>query len=136
MKKITVMVCINDPKNGRLSDHIDGFDVVMPYKHSFVSVLSLANPFDRASFKFALQPDHVAISKSEVVTAMMAMRATGKVYYDGRLDLMVNAGAMEKVQAELGPIGELFGTLSDKLVQYQVTGRVGQPEIAVRALGG
>lgn len=93
-------------------------------------------PRDRAAFEFRLERDHVAITKSEVVTAVMALRATGKVYYAGRLDLLVNAGVVEKVQAELGPVGAWFGKLSDRLVKYQVRGRLGAPEIRVRPLVG
>jgi len=62
-------------------------------------------------------------------------RINGVVAYDGTLDLEANAGPMEKVQGMLGEVGNILGKVTDQLVKYRITGKAGDPKVAVRPLG-
>lgn len=90
---------------------------------------------DRADIEFEMTPEGLRITKGEVVSSVVAARATGVIGFDAMLDLSVNAGPLEKVQSMLGRVGDVFGALTDKLVTYRVTGPVGDPSIAVQPLG-
>lgn len=90
---------------------------------------------DTADLDFTLGPDGVNITRGEAVTNVLAARMTGTIRYDGALRLDVNAGPLERVQRALGPIGDIFGAITDRLVTYRVTGRIGAPEVSVRPLG-
>lgn len=89
---------------------------------------------DRADVAFTLHPEHVAVTHAEAVSSVVALRATGSVFYDQRLDLHVNAGALEKLQSELGALGDLLATVSDRLVAYKVTGTLASPKVTIRPL--
>lgn len=90
---------------------------------------------DKADVAFALTGEGVRVQKADVVSAIVLMRGDGLVGYDGALDLVVNAGMLEKVQSRLGQLGELIGALSDRVVAYTVKGTVSKPKIGIRALG-
>lgn len=92
-------------------------------------------PNDRGQASFQLLGNRAEITEAEVVSAVAAMRGKGDIYYDGRLDLVVSAGVLEKLQERLGAIGQLLGRLQDKVVTYRVTGTVEEPKIGVRAGG-
>lgn len=90
---------------------------------------------DEALVDYQFRPDHLAISKLEFKSDIVAARGDGKVYYDRRLALAVNAGPMEKIQGHLGAIGDLLGKVTDKLVKYYVSGTVSEPKVSVKPLG-
>lgn len=89
----------------------------------------------RADAEFDLTGAGVRVKSSTVETEFVAARATGLVAYDGTLDLDVNAGPLEKLQSNLGKVGEIFGKLTDKLVTYHVTGPMADPSVKVAPLG-
>ncbi|MCW5776861.1 MAG: hypothetical protein KIS87_10515 [Phycisphaeraceae bacterium] len=89
----------------------------------------------RASASFDLTPTGVNVTASEIVTNFMASRGTGTVGYDGSLDLVVNAGPLERVQSLLGRVGEAIGSVTDRLMKYLVRGTVEEPRVTVAPLG-
>lgn len=89
----------------------------------------------RADATFTLSPQGVHFTQSEVVTGVLAARATGTVGYTGTLDLLVNAGPLERIQDALGAIGDIFGKITDRLVKYKVQGTVSQPRVTIAPLG-
>lgn len=93
----------------------------------------LVSPQDTAEFVYELRPDHVYLSKLEIVSALVGVRGKGQIFYDKRLNLDVQAGLLEKLQGNLGPIGDLLGAV--KLVNYKVTGVVGDPKVTLNPLG-
>lgn len=96
------------------------------------------NPGDlshRAVAAFDVTPAGIVITKSEVVTEFALARGTGLVGFDKRLDLLVNAGPLEKLQSFLGAFGRAFGKLTDRLVTYHVHGRIGDAKVDVLPLG-
>jgi len=90
---------------------------------------------DEADVDFDLTGEGVSITKGTVTTPMIRARFTGLIRYDQRLDLLANAGPMEKVQSMLGEVGELVGSLTDRLVKYHIGGVLGEPVVEVRPFG-
>ncbi len=129
------------PRARGVVDVHDSRLVYLPIIVDFVELLAAAAlgmelpAADKAQLEFAVHDERVHVNKAEITSTVVALRGDGDVFYDGRLDLLVNAGALEKVQSKLGLVGDVFGVLSDKLVRYQVTGTVEEPELKVRPLG-
>ncbi len=90
---------------------------------------------DRGDVAFRLTGEGVEVTKATVQTSVLAARGDGMIYYDRRLDLLVNAGPLEKIQEKTGPIGDILGMITDKLVKYDVEGTIGKPKVSVRPLG-
>jgi hypothetical protein len=121
-------------KNGRL--------LVIPVLSELASAMKLdisrigAAPLDhRADAEFTIRGDGIHVTKSEIVTTLLAARGTGRIGYDMTLDMNVNAGPLEKLQSLLGEAGNLFARLTDKLVTYHVTGTLESPQVRVDVLG-
>ena len=89
---------------------------------------------DTAHADFTLKPDHVDVTEAEAITALVAFRGKGRIGYDGRLDLEVNGGMLEKFQDRLGRVGDLLKKMSDKVVTYQVRGTLSDPKVSVKPL--
>ncbi|MEC9374288.1 MAG: hypothetical protein VYC34_10610, partial [Planctomycetota bacterium] len=90
---------------------------------------------DTAHVDYRFTSEGVEIENLTFESSVVAARAKGIVYYDGVLDLTANAGPMEKLQQKLGKVGEIFGSITDNLVKYHVTGRIGSPNVGVKPLG-
>ncbi len=84
---------------------------------------------------FNLTGQGVDFSQINLSTPGFSARGEGLVYYDGRLDLLLNAGPLEAVQKKLGDVGKLLGGATDSLIKYGVTGDVGNPQVKVKPLG-
>lgn len=89
----------------------------------------------RGTAEFVLDPSGARITDSEIVTNLIAARGTGTVSFDRTLDLRVNAGPLEKIQSLLGPLGDLFGAVTDRLLKYTIKGTFDAPEVGVAPLG-
>ena len=90
---------------------------------------------DRAGAALTLLGDHLNVRDLKIVSQTLAVRGEGEVYFDGPINFRVNAGGVEKIQESLGPLGELFGALTDKLGKYHVTGTFEDPDVSVKPLG-
>ncbi len=90
---------------------------------------------DRADVEFSFVGDAVALTDIYFSTQVLSARGSGKIGFDGQMDLTFNGGPMEKVQDKLGAIGRVMGKLTDSLARYTVTGHVTDPKINMR-LGG
>ncbi|MBK7405806.1 MAG: hypothetical protein IPJ41_14600 [Phycisphaerales bacterium] len=89
----------------------------------------------KADAEFTLGPAGVIVTSSQVTTEFLAARATGDIAFDGTLNLSVNAGPMEKLQSMLGGVGDLLGSVTDRLVTYRIRGTVAEPQVSVAPLG-
>lgn len=90
---------------------------------------------DHATLDFRVTPTHLDVTDIEVVSTLAAMKGSGRIYYDGRLDLLVNAGPLKRLEKLLGPIGSLLGAITDRVAPYQIRGVIGNPSVSVRPLG-
>ena len=89
---------------------------------------------DRGTAHLELFGDRVRMTNLKLVSGEIAIRGDGDVFYDGRLDLRLNAGYLERLETVLGPIGDFIGLLTDRLVSYHVTGTLRDPKVGVRPL--
>lgn len=85
--------------------------------------------------KFVLSPDRVEFSKIDVHNVLLAARMKGDIYYDGSLDMVANAGPIEKVEIILGPIGELTSAVKRNISAYEIAGKVTAPKVRKTILG-
>jgi hypothetical protein len=92
---------------------------------------------DRATVVFALREREARCSEMTYVGDVFAARGRGTVGFNRQLDLIVNAGPLEKMQSLLGRhVGGMFGKLTDAVAGYHVTGTVAKPEIELQLIGG
>ncbi len=89
-------------------------------------------PKDRADLVFDFEPGGMRVTEGEMVSSYLAARVRGMIYFDGQLDLEVNAGPLEKVQSMLGKAGKLFGQITDKVITYRIHGPMSAPEVGVK----
>lgn len=107
---------------------------------SVMSVITTAKTGEEAlnhmaDAEFVLGPAGVEITSSEVTTEFLVARGTGTIGFDGSLDLTINGGPMEKLQSMLGGLGDVIGSVTDRLVKYRIRGTVDAPEVSVAPLG-
>ena len=89
----------------------------------------------RAQAEFTLTPGYVDLRRLQLVTRLIAADGTGKLLYDGTINLVVRAGALERVATAMGALGDVLKKAAGKLVAYHVTGSIGKPKIKVAPLG-
>jgi hypothetical protein len=89
-------------------------------------------PSDTADVEFTFEGDRVNLSKVFVVTRMAALRGHGDIYFDTRMDMLFNAGPVEKIQSLLGKIGDFLGRITDEISAYTVTGTLAEPKVGVK----
>jgi len=129
-------------KAGRTLELREGRLVTIPIVHDLLDAMDVLGKIrgktaykDKADLAFDLTGDSVRVTEMKIVTTVAAVRGTGDIFYDGRLDMLVNAGPMEKVQSMLGEIGDILGKVTDQLVKYDVEGTVSDPSVTARPLG-
>ncbi|MCA9298170.1 MAG: hypothetical protein KDA28_03840, partial [Phycisphaerales bacterium] len=89
----------------------------------------------RLDAQFSFEEGGIRVDNSELVTRVIAARATGLISWEQELDLSVNAGPLEKLQSMLGEVGNLLGKVTDQLVKYRVRGPISDPKVSVAPLG-
>ena len=77
----------------------------------------------------------ITLEELKLTSAAVAARGEGTIGFDQSLDLRLNAGPLEKLQDELGLIGNIFGAITDSFVKYRVTGTTSDPDVSVKPLG-
>ena len=87
---------------------------------------------DSADMTFELKGDRIYFSKAAILGGMVGIRGTGDLYYDGRLNLLVNTGAIERLT---GPFSEIVQGFAGSFVKYQVTGTMDDVKIGVLPFG-
>lgn len=90
---------------------------------------------DRGTCTFEIHPDAIQYLSFQIVGGAMGITGSGKLFYNGDIDMLANAGPLERVEGLLGPVGEVLKLFTDRLVPYQVTGTALEPKIAPRPLG-
>jgi uncharacterized protein involved in outer membrane biogenesis len=90
---------------------------------------------DRATLRFDFAGDRVRFTEIDAQTTALAVRGTGTMGFDTSLDLKLNGGPIEKVQAALGKAGKILGKVTDSLMSYKVTGTLAEPKVGVSVLG-
>jgi hypothetical protein len=92
---------------------------------------------ERAALAFELRGRQAQCHDMIYVGDVFAARGHGVVAFDKKLDLIVNAGPLEKMQWLLGgKVGGVFAKVTDAIAGYHVTGTIGQPDVGVQLAGG
>ncbi len=99
------------------------------------TITAYGEPSDRGNAAFQLAGDRVHFTSFEFISQSIAARGEGDLHFDGTLDLIMNAGPLERIQGALGAIGDVFGKITDRLVSYRITGTLDKPQYEVRPLG-
>lgn len=89
-------------------------------------------PSDTADMAFTFEGDRVNFNKVVVVTQVAALHGHGDIYFDTRLDMLFNAGAVEKIESMLGRVGAFLGRMTDEISAYTMTGTLGEPKVGVK----
>ena len=84
---------------------------------------------------FDLTDDAVVFDRLVFENAVAVVEATGRVFYDRRLDLTASAGPLKKITGMFGRLGDVIGAVTGRLVQYRIGGTVASPSVEVRPLG-
>jgi len=89
---------------------------------------------DALSLEFSLDGDRARIKKLRMNSRWYGLRGHGDVYFDSRLDLAVDAGPVQRLENELGPLGDVLGELTETLLRARVTGTLGEPKVGIEVL--
>lgn len=94
-------------------------------------------PRDRAKLKFTMESGHAKIEDIQYVGGFFAARGEGKIELNGTMDLNIRAGPVERMQAMLGDrIGGAIATVTDSVISYRVTGKLGESKVETVIGGG
>ncbi|MCL4221827.1 MAG: AsmA family protein [Phycisphaerales bacterium] len=120
-------------RNGRL--------LVLPGLAELVQKIGNLDFRDDATFgheadvDYLLEPAGVRITRSSVITGIVAADAVGLVGYDGSIDLSVRAGPLKRLTGQLGLLGRAIGSVTERLVAYRIQGTVDRPQVTIQPLG-
>ena len=84
---------------------------------------------------FLIRNEQIEISSMSALSGPIGIRGTGTVGLDGQVDLSLNGGPLEGLQATSGQVGRLTGFITDRLAKYIVTGPIWEPRVRVAPLG-
>jgi hypothetical protein len=90
---------------------------------------------DKANAHFSLFSDRVTLRDFDATCLILGIRGRGDVYYDGHLDLMLQASPLTRLESLLGPLRPFVQSMGDQLLKYRVRGTVAEPQFEVEALG-
>jgi hypothetical protein len=62
------------------------------------------------------------------------LRGHGDAYFDSRLDMAVDGGPLQRVENELGALGDLLGEITETIVRARVTGTLSEPKVGIEVL--
>jgi len=85
--------------------------------------------------KFLIRDESLVFSSLEALSGPIGVRATGRLGFDGALDLRANAGPLEGLQSSAGRLGSLTAAITDRLVRYLIRGTIDDPQVTVAPLG-
>ena len=91
---------------------------------------------DTARMVFTFAGGYAHCSEITYEGSVFAARGHGTIGFDKALNLTLNAGPLEKMQALMGKVGSAFGKLTDAVACYRVTGRIGAPAVEMEFAGG
>jgi hypothetical protein len=91
---------------------------------------------DQFHTTFILRDEKLDLTTFSLLAGPIGARGRGTVgLVDQALDLRMNAGPLEGMQAGLGKIGDLTAIITDRLAKYVVRGTISEPNVTVAPLG-
>ena len=89
---------------------------------------------DALSLGFSFAGDRVHIEKLRMNSHWYGLRGHGDVFFASRLDLAVDGGPVQRVENELGALGDVLGEITETLVRARVTGTLAEPKVGIEIL--
>jgi hypothetical protein len=90
---------------------------------------------EKATIAARFTGERVVFDQIDYSSSLIAARGSGNIGLNQTLDLRFNAGPLEKLQNNLGMVGEWLGKVTDALAGYRVSGTFSQPRVQVE-IGG
>ena len=85
---------------------------------------------------FILRDEQIDVTSFSALAGPIGARGGGTIgIADRALNLRMNAGPLEGIQATTGRLGDIFGMLTDRLATYIVQGTLSDPRVRVAPLG-
>lgn len=89
---------------------------------------------DALSLDFSFDGDRARIGRLRMNSRWYGLRGHGDAYFDSRLDLAVDGGPVQRVENELGAVGDVLGEITETLVRARVTGTLEEPKVGIELL--
>ena len=85
--------------------------------------------------EFTIRDERIQIQSIEALAGPIGARGRGWIGFNGQMDLELNGGPLEGLQATAGKIGQLTGLITDRFAKYVVTGPIRNPSVKVAPFG-
>lgn len=84
---------------------------------------------------FDITGQGIQVTQSHIVASALDARATGLIDWHLNLNMSATANPIAAVTQPLGAIGRMIGNVTKELIQYQITGTIGDPKVSVKPFG-
>ncbi|MBX3378771.1 MAG: AsmA family protein [Phycisphaeraceae bacterium] len=84
---------------------------------------------------FNITGQGIQVTQSHIVASALDARATGLIDWNLNLNMSATANPIAAVTQPLGAIGRMIGNVTKEMIQYQITGTVGDPKVLVKPFG-
>ena len=89
---------------------------------------------DSLSLELSLDGDRARIENLRLNSRWYGLRGHGDVGFDSQLALMVQGGPIQRLENELGAMGEVLGEITATLLRAKVEGTLSEPQIGIEVL--
>jgi len=84
---------------------------------------------------FDITGQGIQVTQSHIVASALDARATGLIDWHLNMNMSATANPIAAVTQPLGAIGRMIGNVTKEMIQYQITGPVGDPKVTVKPFG-
>lgn len=84
---------------------------------------------------FNITGQGIQVTQSHLVASALDARATGLIDWHMNLNLSATANPIAAVTQPLGAVGRIIGSVTKEMIQYQITGAIGDPKVSVKPFG-
>lgn len=84
---------------------------------------------------FNITGQGIEFTQSHIVASGLDARATGLIDWHMNLNMTATANPIAAVTQPLGAVGRIIGDVTKEMIQYQITGKVGDPKVTVKPFG-
>ena len=89
---------------------------------------------DSLSIEFSFDNDRTQIEKLRLNSRWYGLRGRGDIDFDSRLSLKVAGGPVERLENELGAMGDVLGEITQTLLRATVSGTLLEPKVDIEIL--
>lgn len=84
---------------------------------------------------FDITGQGIQVTQSHIVASALDARATGLIDWHLNLNMSATANPIAAVTQPLGAVGRIIGSVTKEMIQYQITGAIGDPKVSVKPFG-